>query len=108
MRLGLQIAGAAALLAVLGARVDAGEIGQPLIVSPPAIERPEIRSYQPYSGLQFDFRPEPPGERGIRPKRETRPRVVMPVPVSPLIEYGQSNPDASQYYRYCGRNTRCR
>ncbi len=73
-----------------------------------APQRPEMRSYQPYTGLQFGFRPEPPGRRGIRPEPKTRPEIIMPEPVSPLIEYGTSTPHAGQYYRYCPRPTGCR
>ncbi len=73
-----------------------------------APQRPEMRSYQPYSGLQFGFRPEPPGQRGIRLNPSTRPKIIMPEPVSPLIEYHTPTPRAGQYYRYCSRPVGCR
>jgi len=96
------------LLAALGAQAAAGELGGPSIVGPSPIERPEMRSHQPYSGLQFGFRPEPPRARGIRRENDTRPKIVMPIPLSPLIEYGPPSPHTSQYYRYCGAKSRCR
>jgi hypothetical protein len=65
----------------------------------PVIDRPEMRSYQPYSGLQFGFRPTPPIQRGVKSKR---PRVVMPRRVAPLIENGTDTPYAAQGYAYCG------
>jgi hypothetical protein len=76
------------------------------ILPPPAefsmiiavIDRPEMRSYQPYSGLQFGFRPTPPIPRGVR---STRPRIVMPKRVAPLIEYGTATPYSAQGYAYC-------
>ena len=63
----------------------------------PVVDRPEMRSYQPYSGLQFGFRPTPPVQRGVR---SSRPRVVMPKPVAPLIGYGNP-PNLSLGYAYC-------
>jgi hypothetical protein len=62
----------------------------------PVIDRPEMRSFQPYSGLQFGFRPTRPIQRGVKSKR---PKVVMPKRVEPLIEYGRAYP--SQGYAYC-------
>ena len=100
----------AAVLAAITAALLTGSAvalaGGPLAGSAP--QRPEIRSYQPYSGLHFGFRPEPPGRRGIRPKRTTRPEIIMPEPVSPLVEHGTPTPHAGQYYRYCPRRTGCR
>lgn len=61
-------------------------------------ERPEMRSYQPYAGLQFGFRPTPPSERGTRSRRSD---VVMPKRVAPLIEYGRRGAYSAQWYRYC-------
>ena len=57
-----------------------------------AIDRPEIRSFQPYSGLQSGFRPAPPIQRGVR---TSRPQVVMPKPVAPMIGYRTPG------YAYC-------
>ena len=65
--------------------------------------RPEIRSYQPYSGLQFGFRPEPPVDR----REPERPRVVRPEAVAPLIRSGPPLPHDAQYYGYCARRGRC-
>jgi hypothetical protein len=97
----------AAVLVAAGAfaaPAAAGGIGGSVITRPPIVERPEIRSYQPYSGLQFGFRPEPPRQRRIG---EERPAVVMPEAVPPLIEYGAEQPYAAQYYRYCSRTRSC-
>jgi hypothetical protein len=107
------------LLGVLAGPAGAGELARPdwrhppeltlpSIESPPPLARPELRSYRPYSGLQFGFRPEPPGKRGIRPEEETRPEVVMPEPVAPLIEYGTPSPYASRHYSYCAELATCR
>lgn len=100
--------GIAAALIVPGALVlpaAAGGIGGSIITRPPIVERPEIRSYQPYSGLQFGFRPEPPRRRRIG---EPRPQVIMPQPVAPLIEYGTKTPYSARYYAYCARTQSCR
>ena len=64
----------------------------------PVIDRPEIRSYQPYSGLQFNFRPDPPVQRGVH---EKRPKIVAPRPVEPVIEYGPPRPYSVERYAYC-------
>jgi hypothetical protein len=64
----------------------------------PVVDRPEIRSYQPYSGLQFNFSPTPPVQRGVQRKR---PKIVAPKRVEPLIEYGPSRPYSSGGYAYC-------
>lgn len=64
----------------------------------PVVDRPEIRSYQPYSTLQYGFRPKPLPQRGVR---TPRPRIILPKPVAPLIEYGPPAPYASQFYSYC-------
>lgn len=115
----------AALAGALAGPVDAAELGRvdsnrPYWSHPPALRlrsipttpvlpRPEIRSYQPYSGLQYDFRPEPPGERGIRPEdEETRPQVVMPEAVPPLMEYGHPPPHSGGHYSYCSELAPCR
>ncbi len=80
-----------------------GAIGNALPVIPlpsasHAAGRPEMHSYQPYSGLQFGFRPSPPVRRGVL---SSQPRIIMPKRVAPLIEYGGSAPDAAQWYAYC-------
>ena len=62
------------------------------------IDRPEMRSYQPYSGLQFGFRPTLPIQRGVKSKR---PRVVMPKRVAPLTESGKDTPHSARGYAYC-------
>jgi hypothetical protein len=64
------------------------------------MDRPEIRSYQPHSGLQYGFRPTPPPQRGVR---RQRPEVVMPVPISPLIERGVPDSYSAQWYVYCAQ-----
>jgi hypothetical protein len=69
----------------------------------PVIDRPEMRSYQPYSGLQYGFRPTPPIERGMR---RDRPEVVMPTPVPPLIRSGVPHPYSAQWYAYCAQKYR--
>lgn len=63
-----------------------------------APNRLEMHSYQPYSGLQYGFRPDPPANRtfGRRP-----PQVVMPERIAPLIEYGKPTPYSAQWYVYC-------
>lgn len=106
---GLNGRGALMGLALLAPSVGsaAADVVRPTIVAP-TIDRPDIRSYQPYSGLQFGFRPEPPGQRGIRPDRDSRPRVVKPIPVSPLIEYDPRAPFSGPSYRFCSRAAGCR
>src|SRR5689334_10285976 len=64
----------------------------------PVVDRPEMHSFQPYAGPQFEFRPETPIQRGVKTKR---PRVVMPKRVDPLIEYGGASPYAGGGYAYC-------
>jgi hypothetical protein len=64
----------------------------------PVIDRPEIRSYQPDSGLPFNFSPEPPVQRGVRQKR---PKIIAPRPVEPVIEFGPPRPYAVERYAYC-------
>lgn len=100
--------GALALLAALAGPVLADDVRPPLVTTAPAGERPAMRSHQPYSGLQYGFRPEPPGQRGIRPETDTRPEIVEPTRVPPLVEFGTRRPHGSQYYRYCPRSGRCR
>jgi hypothetical protein len=90
---------AAALAAALSGAVDPAGAGARLSTpgALPPIERPEIRSYQPYSGLQYGFRPPPPAER----TRPTRPRILAPAPLSPLIRPGVPHPYTAQWYAYC-------
>jgi hypothetical protein len=64
----------------------------------PVIDRPEMRSFQPYSGLQYGFRPTSPIKRGVKSKR---PRIVMPKRVAPLIENGRATPYSAHGYAYC-------
>jgi hypothetical protein len=71
---------------------------RPILPVTPVVDRPEIRSYQPYSGLQFRFRPEPPLQRGVRQKR---PKIVAPKPVEPVIEFGSPRPYSVERYTYC-------
>jgi hypothetical protein len=99
----LRIAGLAAIVVIAGAagtHAGADYYGRPVFGGRAEVARPEMHSFQPYSGLQFGFRPEPPGKHGIRPKPKPRPEVVTPKAVSPLIEYGAPDPRASQYYSY--------
>jgi len=56
--------------------------------------RPEMRSYQPYSGLQYGFRPTPPVERSVR---ASEPQITMPKRVEPLVRNGT----LSLGYAYC-------
>lgn len=56
--------------------------------------RPELRSYQPYAGLQYRFRPKPPVERSIRAEA---PEITTPKRVEPLVEDGK----LSLGYAYC-------
>ena len=64
----------------------------------PVVDRLEMRSYQPYSTLQYGFRPSPPVQRGVK---RTRPEIVMPTPRAPLIEYGRPSPYSALWYAYC-------
>ncbi len=74
-------------------------------VTPP---RPEIRSYQPHSGLQYGFRPEPPGQRRIRPgDADAGTRVILPKAVPPLIEYGPPPTMNGPSHTYCFDPARC-
>ncbi len=84
--------------AVAGAVIRLNALSKRTLV----IDRPEIRSYQPYSGLQFGFRPKLPIQRGVR---VSRPEIVMPRPVAPLIEYGPPTPYSAQWYAYCTEQT---
>jgi hypothetical protein len=104
----MRLLAAAALAATLiGGGAEAAPRGAPDVARPGivrVVDRPEIRSYQPYSTLQFGFRPEPPRVLGNTPRR---PRVIMPTPVAPLIEYGKTpNPYSAQWYVYCAERFR--
>ena len=85
------------LSALLASSAAAGGFGgSALDGSHPA--RPEIRSHQPYSGLQYGFRPEPLRDHTMRRAPDA---IIMPEPVSPLIEYGKTTrPHTGQYYAY--------
>ncbi len=94
---------AAMLVALLGAGVPAGAapvgvaaFGESHVVR--VVDRLEMHSYQPYSGLQFGFRPEPPAQHGVTSER---PTIVMPKRLAPLIEYGTPSPYSAQWYAYC-------
>ena len=90
------VAGPAASAGPIAPSMDPAVRSTPQIA--PVIDRPEMRSYQPYSGLQFNFAPTPPVQRGVHRKR---PKVVAPRPVEPVIEYGPSRPYSSGGYAYC-------
>ena len=61
---------------------------------PKPAARPEMRSHQPYAGLQYRFRPTPPVERSVR---AGEPEITMPKRVEPLIRNGR----LSLGYAYC-------
>jgi len=82
------------MLISLAADIEPFPAGTGSVVMP-VIDRPEIRSYKPYSTLQFGFRPRPPIQRGVR---TTRPRIVMPKRVAPLLDDGGYS---AQGYSYC-------
>ena len=61
--------------------------------------RPEVRSYQPYSGLQEEpVVPLPPAERGVERKR---PEIPTPRARSPVIIHGAPEAYTAQWYVYC-------
>jgi hypothetical protein len=70
----------------------------PSPVVTPVIDRPEIRSYQPYSGLQFNFSLDQPVQRGVHQKR---PKIIVPRPVEPVIESGPPRAYSVERYAYC-------
>ncbi len=76
---------------VVPAWADGGDVFQ-------VVDRLEMRSYQPYQTLQFGFRPTPPVQRGVR---SSRPEIVMPRRVTPLVENGPGGPRLSLGYAYC-------
>ncbi len=93
---------AALLYAGATAAADSGSVG----AFPPAQipQLPAMHSYQPYAGLQFGFRPEPPAQRGVQ---DDRPPIPGPTRVPPLIEYGKApSPYAAQGYAYCSEQAR--
>jgi hypothetical protein len=68
---------------------------KPRLPPPPRpAARPEVRSYRPYSGLQYGFRPTPPVERSVR---ASEPEITMPKRVEPLVRNGR----LSLGYSYC-------
>jgi hypothetical protein len=73
------------------------------LAAPPAFaqagSRHEMRSYQPYSGLQVaPVVPLPPAERGAERKRLETP---APVPRSPVLVPGAPAAYTAQWYLYC-------
>ena len=64
-------------------------------------DRLEMRSYQPYSGLQYGFRPPPQTEHGVK---TDRPEIVQPIPLAPLIE--TPTPFTALWYAYCAEKYR--
>ena len=99
-----------ALIAVAVAAAASNAVAQAALAAPSlprsqassstlrVIDRPEIRSYQPYSTLQYGLRPRSLPQRGVR---TPRPRIILPKPAAPLSEYGPPAPYASQFYSYC-------
>jgi hypothetical protein len=68
---------------------------------PPPIQvqdRLELRSYNPYAGLQFETPLYGPPQRGVGP---TRPEVIMPSRKSPIFHQGTPDPYTAQWYAYC-------
>ncbi len=66
----------------------------------PVQDRLELRSYEPYAGLRFDWdvpRYVPP-QRGLAP---ARPQVIMPSRKSPVIHQGTPEPYTAHWYAYC-------
>jgi hypothetical protein len=61
--------------------------------------RQELRSYQPYAGLQeAPVVPLPPEERGVERRR---PEIPMPRARSPVITHGTPDAYTAQWYVYC-------
>ncbi len=56
--------------------------------------RPELRSFQPYAGLQDQNVPIVPP----LPRYTTRPAVIMPTPLPPVIHHGAPRPYSDQWY----------
>jgi hypothetical protein len=78
------------------------------LAAPPAFaqagKRQEMRSYQPYAGLQIaPVVPLPPAERGVERKRLETP---MPIPRSPVIAPGAPAAYTAQWYVYCSAKYR--
>jgi hypothetical protein len=68
---------------------------------PPLIQvqdRLELRSYNPYAGLQFETPLYGPPQRGVG---STRPEVIMPSRKSPIFHQGTPDPYTAQWYAYC-------
>jgi hypothetical protein len=78
-----------------------GAIADQFSDKPPLIrvqDRLELRSYNPYAGLQFETPLYGPPQRGVGP---TRPEVIMPSRKSPIIHQGTPEPYTAQWYAYC-------
>ena len=82
--------------------VNAPELAAPAIVPAiiPVVDRLEMRSYQPYSTLQYGFRPVPPVQRGVARKQL---EIVKPQRLAPLIPYGSPTPWSAKWYAYCAK-----
>ena len=61
-------------------------------------DRLELRSYNPYAGLQFETPLYGPPQRGVE---STRPEVIMPSRKSPIFHQGTPDPYTAQWYAYC-------
>jgi hypothetical protein len=83
------------LPAISGAIADAFSDRPPLIR---VQDRLELRSYNPYAGLQFETPLYGPPQRGVGP---TRPEVIMPSRKSPIFHQGTPDPYTAQWYAYC-------
>src|SRR5688572_13349231 len=67
-------------------------------------DRLEMRSFQPYAGLQDENVPvDAPVQRGVR---KTRPEIVRPTAVNPVIETGVPRAFTAQWYKYCAQRYR--
>ena len=60
-------------------------------------DRLEMRSFQPYAGLQDENVPvDVPIQRGVK---KVRPEIVKPTAVNPVIDTGVPSPFTAQWYR---------
>jgi BA14K-like protein len=97
---------AAFLIALTGAisgplSAIGGEIADQFADKPRLIQvqdRLELRSYNPYAGLQFEAPLYGPPQRGVE---FTRPEVIMPSRKSPIFHQGTPDPYTAQWYAYC-------
>jgi BA14K-like protein len=83
------------LPAISGATADQFADKAPLIR---VQDRLELRSYNPYAGLQFEEPLYGPPQRGVE---STRPEVIMPSRKSPIFHQGTPDPYTAQWYAYC-------